>query len=104
MEIFLDGGLFELGIALAAGYFINFIFNRRFLLILFSLAVVAAPVILIFIRKSDLYYTLAAFSSVCSILFVVVLWQLRVREPGRPLFDLRKFRKDILRKKNSVTQ
>lgn len=48
IEIFVDGGLFELLIALSLGYLINVIYLKKYLLLLFS--GVAIP------RPSDYYF------------------------------------------------
>jgi hypothetical protein len=86
MEIFIDGGLFELLIATIVGYVINFIFLRKYLLIIYSAVSVIAPVLIIFLKKGDLFYFLSSLSILNSILLVILLWTKRTKYPNEPLF------------------
>lgn len=99
MEIFVDGGLFELIIAITMGYIVNFIFLRKFLLILFSILVISVPILFIFIHRGELYYFLLVFSMLSSVLLVLVLWSIRKQRQGLPLFNLDQFRKKIFKRK-----
>jgi hypothetical protein len=86
METFLDGGLFEFFIALSVAVFLNFIFLKRYLLIVFSLIIIASPVVLFFIPKNELFYWVVSFSLFNSILLVVLLWKVKTESPQMPLF------------------
>src|SRR3954470_13204944 len=88
MEIFIDGGLFELGVLfiLAAG--LNFIFLRRIALIFYSAIVIALPLSLFLIRRGELYFTLLSFCLLNSTLLVVLLWREKIKHPNQPLFPL----------------
>lgn len=95
MEIFVDGGLFELLIAAVLGYMINYIFLKKYLLILFSVISVAAPVLLLFTGKGDLFYFLIALTLINSILLVILLWTERKRHPFEPLFKIERPKKIV---------
>jgi hypothetical protein len=92
MEIFLDGGLFEVVIAVTLGYMINFIFLKKYLLIVFSVISVTAPALTIFIGKEDLFYFLVSISIGNSILLVILLWIERNKHPNEPLIKIEKYR------------
>ena len=95
MEIFIDGGLFEIGILTALAYTINYIFLKKYLLIIFSVVSILSPLALIFFRTGELFYWFTAVSFINGILLVVLLWKIRDKFPQRPLFDLSKFRKRL---------
>jgi hypothetical protein len=100
MEIFVDGGLFELLIALSLGYLINVIYLRKYLLVLYSGVAVASPILQFFLPRNDLFYFLAAITILNSILLIVLLWRHKMQMPGKPLFNLGEFkRKFSFRKK-----
>jgi len=99
MEPFIDGGLIELFIAIAAlGYLINFIFLKKYLLVLFSIVSGLAPVLLFFLHHTALFYLLVALCVCNSILLIAVLWKIRIQTPYEPLFDLKKYFKQIKKK------
>jgi hypothetical protein len=92
MEIFIDGGLFELGIAVLFGYAINFIFRRKVLLLAFSGIVVLAPVACLFLQKGEIFYILSVINIMTSLLLVVLLWKYRADSAdGKNLFDVKKY-------------
>ena len=93
MEIFIDGGLFELLAAISLGYIINIIFLKKYLLIIFSAVSVSATILTIFFNKGDIFYFLAAINIFNSILLVVLLWRQRSKYPNQPLFDIGKIKK-----------
>ena len=97
MEIFIDGGLFELTVAIATGYLINYIFLRKYLLIVFSIAAIAAPLINLFIFRGELYYFFSAFTIVNSVFLVLLLWKQRGRSPHEPLVNIERYRKKLIR-------
>lgn len=103
MEPFIDGGIFEVIIAIAFGYAINFIFLKKYLLLFFSVLSVAAPVLLIFSPKGELYYMLFGLCLFNSLFLVILLWKERIKNPHHPLFDIEKFRRKIFRK-NSISK
>jgi hypothetical protein len=93
MEIFVDGGLFELLLAVAFGYALNFIFFRKYLLIIFSALSVLAPIALFFLPPGELRYFITGICFINSILLVVLLWKQRMYFPNEPLFDVEKWKK-----------
>lgn len=99
MEIFVDGGLFELIIAIAFGYAINYIFLKKYLLIIFSCIAILSPVTLIFFNSGELYYWLITICIINAILLVLLLWKERLKVPKQPLFDVGKFKRKFFRKK-----
>ncbi len=98
MEIFIDGGLFEITIAAAVAYTINYIFARKFLLVIYSAIAILTPIALIFFRTGELYYWFVTISILNSVLLVVLLWKLRQKHPHQPLFDADKFTKKMYNK------
>ncbi|HYV91030.1 MAG TPA: hypothetical protein VE978_04580 [Chitinophagales bacterium] len=103
MEVFVDGGLFELLLAVAFGYAINFIFLKRYLLVIFSGLCILTPVALIFLGRGELYYWLISICILNSIFLVILLWRERQRVPNQPLFDVEKFKRKFFRKKTGKT-
>jgi hypothetical protein len=95
LEIFIDGGLFELFIAVALSYLINFIFLKKTLLLVYSVLILAVPIGLYFIHSGDWFYLLASIALVNSILLVVLLWQARHRDPNQPLFEVKNYRQTM---------
>jgi hypothetical protein len=98
MEIFLDGGLFEFFAAVMLAYALNFIFLKKYLLILFSIVTIASPIFLVFFNKSELYYCLVSVCIFNSIFLIILLWKERIKKPNRPLFEIDRMKQDILRK------
>jgi len=96
MEPFLDGGLFELIIAIVFAYVLNFIFLKKYLLIVFSLISVAGPISLLVISKGELYNLIIGLCIFNALLLNVVLWQHRVNAPDKLLIDIDKY-KDMIR-------
>ena len=92
MEIFIDSGLFELLFAITLGYIFNFIFLNKYLLILFSVFAISAPMLAFFFHTGDFFYFLVSFSIVNSILLVFLLWKEYHRLPHKPLVDIEKFK------------
>jgi hypothetical protein len=96
METFLDGGLFEILIAMVFAIILNFIFLKKYLLIIFSLLIIFCPVILFFINRNELYYWFVSLSIFNSVLLIVLLWREKKTNPNKPLFNV-----DILKNKLS---
>ena len=94
MEVFVDGGLFELIALLAFGCAINFIFAHKYLLLLFSALAFACPVGLFFV-SGHLRVWLAGFCILNGALLIFLLWKLRLARDERPLFDLDKLKKNL---------
>ena len=88
MEIFVDGGLFELFIAAAFGYAINFIFLRKYLLIIYSAIAIMSPIFLYFFNNGEIHNWIAGICIINAILLVTMLWKYRFDFPGKPLVDL----------------
>jgi len=99
MEPFIDGGLFELLIALAFVYMVNYIFLKKYLLFFFSTVSIISPLLLIFLNKGELYFCIVGLCIFNSILLVVLLWKQRRIIPHKPLFDVKKIRDKLIRKK-----
>jgi hypothetical protein len=100
MEIFLDGGLFEIIIAMVFGYAINYIFLKKYLLIIFSGIVILSPVALMFLKTGEMYNWLVTISISNALLLVVLLWKERIK--SHQLFDIKKFKKNIFSSKNKA--
>ena len=97
MEPFIDGGLFELLIAIAFGYMINFIFLRKYLLIIFSAISIICPILLLFFKHGEFYYYMVALTIFNSMFLIVLLWQSRLKSPDKVLFDIEKFKSQFLK-------
>ena len=82
-------------IAMALGYTINYIFLRKYLLIVFSAVSIASPFILLLFKSGELYNWLVAVCILNSILLVVLLWRQRLKFPDRPLFNVDRLKKKI---------
>ena len=104
MEIFVDGGLFELIIAMALGYTINYIFLRKYLLIAFSVISIISPIALLFIRTGELYSWLAAICILNSGLLIILLWRHRLKFPNHPLFNVDKLRRKVSFKRSAYNE
>ena len=95
MEPFLDGGLFELFIAVFFAASLNFIFLKKYLLFIFSLLILAFPVLLFFIDKNELYYWMVSFCVFNAVFLVVLLWKVKNKNPEEPLFDAESMKKKL---------
>ncbi len=95
MEVFVDGGLFELIIAIVFGYAINYILLKKYLLILFSVISVVAPLALLFLNKGEWYQFVVILCIINSILLVILLWKQRDKFPDQPLFDLSSLKRKL---------
>jgi len=93
MEIFLDGGLFELAIAVIIGNLINLIFRKKLLLIIYSAASIISPLLIFFLPQGDIFYFLVSFSLVNSLLLVILLWKTRHQNINQSPIDISKFKK-----------
>ena len=94
MEVFVDGGLFELLALLALGCAINFIFAHKYLLLTFSALVFSCPVGLFFV-SGYLRFWLAVFCILDGALLIFLLWKMRMACDDRPAFDLDKLKKNL---------
>lgn len=88
METFLDGGLFELLIAILFASLLNIIFLKKFLLVVFSILVISCPVILLFINRNELYYWIVSLCIFNSCLLMILLWKEKKKHPKDVLFDI----------------
>lgn len=102
MEIFVDGGLFELIIGIALAYAINYIFLKKYLLIIFSVVAVAAPFALFFIRTGELYGWIVSLCIVNGVFLVLLLWRQRLQFPKQSLIDVDRLKKIISVKRKSL--
>jgi len=91
MEVFVDGGLFELIIVVALGYVFNQIFRSKFFMVVYSGVIVASSVLIIFVNKNDVFYILAVINVINSFLLVILLWRIRVTKSDEPLFNIKKY-------------
>ena len=94
MEVFFDGGLFELLALFAFGCAINFIFAHKYLLLICSALAFSCPVGLFFV-SGHLRGWLAGFCILNGALCVFLLWKMRMARDDRPLFDLDKLKKNL---------
>lgn len=101
MEPFVDGGLFEIIIALGIAYGVNFIFLKKYLLISYSIVTLIAPVLITLLNRGDIYYILICFCFLNGSLLIALLWKERSQNPGKPLFDIAKFQKRILKRSSN---
>lgn len=99
MEIFVDGGLFEIIIAVAFGYAINFIFLKKYLLFIFSSITILSPVALMFFNSGEQYYWLVSICISNAVLLVILLWRERLKGNNK-LFDVEKFKSKFFSKKS----
>jgi hypothetical protein len=88
METFLDGGIFEIIIAIFFAGLINFIFLKKYLLIIYSLLIIAGPALLFFINKNDFYYWLVTVCLFNAVLLVILLWKTKIANAGETLFNI----------------
>lgn len=91
MEVFFDGGLFELFLVVGIGYSLNFIFQKKYLLILFSIVSIVAPVLLLFANLSEIFIGLASVSIFNAFFLITLLWKQRLARPNQPLFEVKKY-------------
>lgn len=99
MEPFIDGGFFELIIALGFITFVNFIFLRKYLLIIYSVIVLLSPALFLMVHSGDIFYLLLVFVFINSVLLVLLLWKQYKSSPGRALFETEKLRNWFHKKK-----
>lgn len=106
MEVFIDGGLFELIIAIAFGCAMNFILLRKHLLIAFSASAILSPTALFFIKNGEAINWIAAICIINAVILTILLWKHRADFPGKPLIDTKSLRKKIpgIRKKEPDLQ
>ena len=88
METFLDGGVFEMIIAFVFAVTLNFIFIRKYLLLIFSLVIIVCPVLLFFVNEQELRAWLVVISIFNSVLLVCLLWKTKKDHPQEPLFKV----------------
>ncbi len=102
MEIFLDGGWFEIVIAFFLGITLNFIFFRKYLLIIFSLIILAGPVFLFFVKNSELFNWFVIMSIFNSVLLVWLLWKTKKDHPQDRLFNVDPIKSKLIKARNRV--
>jgi hypothetical protein len=91
MEPFFDGGLFELLVAIGIGSSLNFIFKRKYLLMLYSIASIMATILLFFTTIGEIHQWLIGVNSFNSILLIALLWKQKLSEPNKSLIDTDKY-------------
>ena len=104
MEPFLDGGLFELLFVMGFAILVNFIFVKKYLLILFSLLILCAPVILFFIHGNELYNWTVTLCLLNAVLSVVLIWKYKKEKPGVPLFDIENMKRKLSEVRNKFSE
>lgn len=87
MEPFFDGGLFEILIAAGFVLAVNFVFAKKYLLLIFSAVAVSAPLLLVLLHKSEWFYILAFVCFFNAGFLVVLLWKTKKEKPGEPLIS-----------------
>ncbi len=104
METFLDGGVFELLIAILFASFLNIIFLKKYLLIIFSVLVISCPVILLFIYRNELYYWIVSLCFFNACLLIILIWKEKKKHPKEALFDVEIMKNKLveIRKKISI--
>ena len=104
MEIFIDGGLFEFIAAIAFGYAINFIFLRKYLLIIYSVIAITCPIILYFFNSGEIHNWILGICVINAIFLVLMLWKHRIDFPGTQLINIQKLKNklDVARVKKNL--
>lgn len=87
MEPFFDGGLFELLFAAAFIGAANFILAKKYMIYIYSVLALAAPVLLLFFHSGEWIYWLCFICFFNSIFLVVLLWKTRKEKQGRPFIE-----------------
>ena len=87
MEVFADGGLFEIIGLLLFASLTNYIFSKKYLLIIFSAVAITAPILLVLVRDSEIFYWVIGVLMFNSILFVSLLWKVWRGNSDKRLFD-----------------
>jgi hypothetical protein len=95
MEIFVDGGLFEAVAIVGVAYCINYIFLKKYLLIIFSVLSGLAVLAIFFFRQGEIFYFSAAICTLNTTLLIVMLWREKKRGGERPLFDVSALQKEF---------
>jgi hypothetical protein len=96
MEPFIDGGLFEILVMGVSSALLNYVFSHRVILAIFSLISIMSPVLLFFIRRSEVYNYLVALCLFNAIFLFALLWKTKSEKAGAPLFNFHY--KQLLRK------
>ena len=102
METFLDGGLFEILFAIGIAYTLNFIFKKKFLLIIFSIVSVVATVLIFIVKSNEIFYFVSTILAFNSILLISILWKLSLKEPDKPLFEVSEYIQKYNKIKESI--
>jgi membrane associated rhomboid family serine protease len=97
MEIFIDGGLFELIAFLIFGYAINYVFKKKYLLIAYCTCIIITPVIIPFLHKGALLDLVIIFNIANAALLVLLLWRHYKFFKGEPLINVKKYRQKLPR-------
>jgi Ca2+/Na+ antiporter len=103
MEPFFDGGLFELLFAMGFAILVNFIFLKKYLLIVFSLMVISAPIALFFIHRNELYNWIVTLSLFNAVLLVVLIWKGKKEKPGEPLLNVEDMKRRLSAFRNKIS-
>src|SRR4030095_4277303 len=102
MEVFIDGGLFEIiGLLLFASLF-NYIFSKKYLLIFFSVVAISAPFTLFFVKDKEIFYWVVALIIFNSIVFVSLLWKVWTGKDDKRLFDTGYLKRKLMQIKDKV--
>jgi len=95
MEIFVDGGLFELIALLIFGYGMNYILRRKLLLIAYCIIALASPFGVIFLHEGFIRECLAVVSVVNAGILVFILVSRYKENKDQPLFDVSSYYKKL---------
>ena len=102
MEVFLDGGLFEIIGFLLFASLSNYIFSKKYLLIIYSVIAIAAPILLFFSKDTEIFYWVIALIIFNSILFVSLLWKVRKGTGDKQLFDTSFLKRKLMQVKEKA--
>jgi hypothetical protein len=81
MEPVIDGGLFEVMFLIVIGTIINFVFRRRYLLMVYSALAISAPLVFLLMAENELAVFAMVFSLFNAILLVTLLWRAKKTNP-----------------------
>ena len=95
MEIFIDGGLFELIVFLGFGYVLNFLLKKIYLLIFYCVLAISAPLIILFLQEGWIKDSVVAFNVLNVGVFVFLLLDHYREKKDEPLINLSRYRKKL---------
>lgn len=88
MEIFVDGGLFEIFIALGLASAMNTIVQKKYLLVVYTALVITSAVSVMFV-KGELFWIFSIVNLISVVMLALLLWKHHLVNKGKKLFDLK---------------